>query len=53
VVTFLRSGFFARANACQLQFASGPRQWLELRLCADDPRDADLLGSLRRHLAPV
>lgn len=53
VVTFLRSSFFARESGYQLQFAGGPRQWFELRLSDDDPRDSALLGSLHRHLAPA
>jgi hypothetical protein len=53
LVVFLGHSFFARESGYTLQFAGGPRQWFELRLSDDDPRDSALLGSLHRHLAPA
>ena len=53
LVVFLGHSFFARESGYTLQFAGGPRQWFELRLSDDDPRDSALLGSLHRYLAPA
>ncbi|MBM3960742.1 MAG: hypothetical protein FJ306_02420 [Planctomycetes bacterium] len=53
IVTYLRYGLFARENGYTLQFAGGPRQWFELRLSDDDPREGELLWSLHRYLAPL
>jgi hypothetical protein len=53
LVVFLGHSFFARESGYTLQFAGGPRQWFELRLSDDDPRDSALLGSLHCYLAPA
>lgn len=53
LVVFLSHSFSARENGYTLLFAGGPRQWFELRLSDDDPRDSALLGSLHRYLAPA